>query len=296
MNGITKTGLILTIIAAACTNDGSKHKSNNLQDSAMLKNELKSETTVKKIFFNLPSPVELTQTLLKTKEPFKIDLLNPISNLEKYNTSSSLALNFGVYGADLCYCRVYDQLQESISYLSVIRKITDKLQIPEEEGSQTINRIEESIDNRDSIFHIISDTYASADSYLKENERDLTASLILVGGWVEGMHFAINIAAKNKSDQEIINRIAEQKYTLDNLLSLIDQYKDHPGVSDLVPYFIKLKEVYTGVNINHDKPVIVTDKDEQVTKIDNPGVVIISAEQLNKISQLVDQVRNKIIS
>jgi hypothetical protein len=174
-------------------------------------------------------------------------LLNPISNLEKINTSSSLALILAFMGRFMLL-PCYDQLQESISYLSVIRKITDKLQIPEEEGSQTINRIEESIDNRDSIFHIISDTYASADSYLKENERDLTASLILVGGWVEGMHFAINIAAKNKSDQEIINRIAETKYTLDNLLSLIDQYKDHPGVSDLVPYFIKLKEVYTGVN------------------------------------------------
>lgn len=296
MNRITKTGFILTIIAAACTNDGSKQKVDNMQDSALQKKEIKSENTVKKIFFNLPSPVELTQTLLKTKEPFKNDLLNPITNLDKYNTSSSLALNFGVYGADLCYCRVYDQLQESISYLSVIRKITDKLQIPEDEGSQTINRIEESIDNRDSIFHIISDTYASADSYLKENERDLTASLILVGGWVEGMHFAINIAAKNKNDQELINRIAEQKYTLDNLLSLIDQYKDHPGVSDLVPYFMQLKEVYSGVNINHDKPVIVTDKDEQVTKIDNPVVINISADQLRKISELVDQIRTKIIS
>jgi hypothetical protein len=296
MKLILKSLLVLSIaFIISCTGEKSKQKQVTLVDSVAINKE-KSEVAVKKIFFNLPSPIELTQVLLKTKEPFKNDLLNPVSNLEKYNTSTSLALNFGVYGADLCYCRVYDQLQEAIGYLAVIRKITDKLQIPEEEGSETINRIESSIEDRDSIFHIISETYASADSYLKENERDVAAALILVGGWTEGMHFAINLASKPNVKQEIINRVAEQKYTLDNLLLLIGDFKDNAGVAELIPYFEKLQEVYKTVEISYEKTVQVTDQESQVTTIDNPATINITPDQLRKISDLVDQIRFKIVS
>jgi hypothetical protein len=297
MKLFSKSLIILSILfIASCVGEKSKQKKEETKIDSISINKEKNEAAVKKIFFNLPSPVELTQVLLQTKEPYKSDLLNPVSNLEKYNTSTTLALNFGVYGADLCYCRVYDQLQDAISYLSVIRKITDKLQIPEEEGSETINRIESSMSDRDSIFRIISETYASADSYLKENERDITAALILVGGWTEGMHFAVELVSKPNVEKEIINRVAEQKYTLDNLILLISEYKENAGVAEILPYFVKLQDIYKTIEITHEKPVMVTDKNSQVTTIDTPAVINITSDQLKAISELVNQIRFKIVS
>jgi len=254
------------------------------------------EHTVKKIFFNLPSPIELTQTILSANSPYNSNLLNPVKNVNNYTSSSKLAMNFGVYGADLCYCRVYDQLQESISYLAAIRKITEKLQIPEDEGAETINRIEESLANRDSIFNIIADTYASADGYLKENERDLTATFILIGAWVEGMHFAIEINKDEASKKDLNQKIAEQKFSMQNLMMLINEYKDNIAIAELYPLFLRLEEIYENITISYDKPVVITDKETQITTIDNSSNIKITEQQLNEINKLIGEIRSKIIS
>ena len=287
--------LFVICLAVACTNSDKKQKEQQLK-SALTIDSSECEATVKRIFFNLPSPVEITQTLLKTEEPFNSEMLNSSDNLEKYNTSSSLALNFGIYGADLCYCRVYDQLQDAINYLSVIKKVTEKLQIPEEEGSETINRIEQSLENRDSIFYIISDTYARADSYLKENERDMTASLILAGAWIEGMYFATTLALQPNAKEDIVNNIVDQKYTVANLVNLLDTYKETPEVASLIDDFNKVQDIYNAIEVVYEKSVVVnTDKDDHVTSIDAPMTVKMTQDQLKDIATLIKAIRNKII-
>ncbi len=257
--------------------------------------ETNQEKTVKKIFFNLPSPIEITQTILATKSPFNSELPNSVANISNYSSSSDLALNFGVYGADLCYCRVYDELQSSISYLAAIRKITVLLQIPEEEGSETINRIEENIENRDSIFQIIAETYAGADGYLKENDRDLTAALIVVGGWVEGMYIAVNLLS-TQTNQDLLNNIAEQKYSFDNLMSVIREYRENPALADLIPSFESLQNVYNQITITHDKSVVVTDHETKVTTIDNESQISITPKQLKEITRLIVEIRSNIVN
>lgn len=277
----------------SCADKTAKQK--NIAGDITLDKMPSQEKAVKKIFFNLPSPIELAQTLLATQSPFNPDLLNPISNVDKYTSSSDLALNFGVYGSDLCYCRVYDQLQSSISYLSAIRKITDLLQIPEDEGAETINRIEENIENRDSIFQIIAETYAGANGYLKENERDLTATFILIGGWIEGMYFAVNLM-DGQVNQTLINNIAEQKYAIENLMLLIGEYKENPSIAEFYPDFEELAAVYATVEISHDKSVVVTDQEAKTTTIDNEMKIIVTDKHLTDITRLVNQIRLKIVS
>jgi len=281
------------IIVSSCNNKKETQKKDVLSFDS--EKELDNEKTVKKVFFNLPSPIEITQTILATKSPFNQELLNPVSNLSNYSSSSDLALNFGVYGADLCYCRVYDQLQSAIAYLAVIRKLTSQLQIPEDAGTETINRIEENIGNRDSIFQIISETYSEADGYLKENDRELTAALILIGGWVEGMHFAVNLQS-NQNNQALISSIAEQKYSLGNLISLIEEYKDNAAFAEIYPFFEKLVFVYNTVTITRDKSVIVTDQDTKITSIDSESNIQITKEQLNEIKNIIGEIRTKIVS
>jgi hypothetical protein len=286
----------LVLFLAGCKSDSQKKETDSKNDNVNIETELSKEKTVKKIFFNLPSPIELTQTILSSKSPYNADLLNPVGNVKNYATSAKLALNFGVYGADLCYCRVYDQLQESISYLATIRKIIEKLQIPEDEGSETINRIEESIANSDSIFEIIAETYASADGYLKENERDLTATFILVGGWVEGMHFAVSINNDAMSKNQLNSKIAEQKFSIQNLMMLVDEYRDNSTIAELHPLFTKLNQVYENITISYDKAVIITDQETKVTTIDNSTDINITQEQLDEIRKLITEIRTKIIS
>lgn len=286
----------IILVLNACQNNPSKSDIDSKTDDITLDIDGTNERTVKKIFFNLPSPMELTQTLLEAKSPYNAELLNPTKNVSNYETSAKLAMNFGVYGADLCYCRVFDQLQQSISYLATIRKITEKLQIPESEGSETINRIEENISNSDSIFQIIADTYASADGYLKENDRDLTATFILIGGWIEGMYFAVEINKDEVSKNMLNLKIAEQKFSMENLMMLLNEFKDDPYIVEFYPQFEKLNNVFEEISISYDKAVVVTDQETKVTTIDNSTKIDITNEQLDEISKLIGEIRTKIIS
>lgn len=285
------------IVFHACKHDKSKKEITTEKDLIEDIESSMEETDekVKTLFFNLPSPVEITQTIVSANKPFNKELLNPVNNYENYSASSKLALNFGVYGADLCYCRVYDQLQESINYLATIRKITEKLQIPEEEGAETISRIEESLENRDSIFQIIAETYAGADGYLKENERDLTAAFILVGGWVEGMYFAVNLTS-GEQGSSIVKRIAEQKFTIDNILTLTKPYKQTTNFVKIYPLLEQLKVVYDKIDFNYEKSVVVTDQEKGKTTIDKAVDIQITDKQLTEIKKLITNIRSIIIS
>lgn len=285
-----------TTLFTACNSKSDKKKEKAIDAIDINVNLSEEDKAVKTIFLNLPSPIELTQILLEADAKFNESLLNPTNKVDSYITSSNLALNFGIYGTDLCYCRAFEELQQSITYLAVIRTVTDKLQIPEDEGAKTLNRIEESLENRDSIFQIIADTYASADSYLKENERDLTATLILVGGWVEGMHLAVNIKEESGNSEDIINRIAEQKYPLENLMKILENFKSDNSLSAIYPKLKELDAVYQAVTITHNKPVIITDNESKETVIDNQSKIDISSEQLDEITRLIGEIRSIIVS
>ena len=294
-------GLLIILCAfiiffSGCQNKNSKSELIKQIGDIDISVDSTQEVSIKKVFFNLPSPIELTQIILASNSTFNPNLLNPVEEVNNYSSSSKLALNFGIYGADLCYCRAYDQLQESISYLATIRKISDKLQIPDNEGSETIKRIEESIEDRDLIFEIIADTYANADGYLKENERDLAATFILIGGWVEGMYFSVNINNNDESKNKFNINIAEQKFAFQNLMILIDNYLENTTIAELHPLFIKLNKIYDGISITYDSPVVITDQETRVTTIDNSANIDVTQQQLDEITDLIIEIRSIIVS
>ena len=186
-----KTYIILffTIIAIVIFNTGCNfsNDSNQIENDSLNNIDLNGEHSkkVKKIFYNVPSPIEMTAVIQKSGTEYKPEILNSYKFAGKYIKVPKQALILGVYGSDLSYVRLFDQIQLSINYLSSIKKLCDELNIPEEQGSFAISRMETNMDNRDSLLQIITETYASADLYLKENERGNTATLIILGGWIE---------------------------------------------------------------------------------------------------------------
>ncbi len=247
---------------------------------------------VKKIFYNVPSPIEMANLMQKADVQFDKTLLNPISNKDKYVTIEKVALNLGVYGADLSYTRMFDQIQESVNILSAVRKLSDALGIPQDAGSFTISKMEDNMDNRDSLLAIITNTYASADSYLKENERGSTATLIIIGGWVEALYLATQVDNNN----ELINtRIAEQKYSLNNLIDLINSYPNNEAPAKYLPKLNELKSIFDKVDIKYERGDVVVDEKSKKTIIKNKAIVNITKEELNKIKEKIENLRNEIV-
>jgi len=115
---------VFIVSLVSCASEGEKDadkKSDEIPIDTLNDGHIKKVT---KIFYNVPSPIEMNSLIQRTGSHYNEDLLNPASNRQNYTTNSKMALNLGVYGADLSYARLYDQIQISIDYLTHIKKIT----------------------------------------------------------------------------------------------------------------------------------------------------------------------------
>ncbi len=161
--------------------------------------------------------------------------------------------------------------------------------------AETMARMEENINDKDSILHLISDSYWMADAYLEENERSNLSALIISGGWVEGVYIATQLA-KSNPNAELIDRIAEQKLSLTHLLAIIETYRDEHG--DVNDIFIELKEVealYSQMSINEKKTETIVDEKTGVTTLGGRSKLILEAELLGQITNKIEQIRNRFI-
>lgn len=284
----------ITALFLCCNTNQNQNIVDN--DSISLKIDTIHSNRVKKIFYNVPSPIEMSSVIQRSGAQFKTEVLCPYKNLDKYTSMTKQALMLGVYGSDLSYVRLFEQIQLAINYLSSIKKLCDAIGIPQDQGSRAIQRMEKNIENKDSLLQIISETYAAADSYLKDNDRGNTATLVILAGWIESLYIATQISDyENPSNKEIIDRIAEQKYSLNNMIELIKAYPKDKDLQLYLPMLEDLKSVYENVNIEYVKGDVITDQDKKITTIYSVAKVDLSKETYNKIKNLAKQIRTYIV-
>ncbi|RXQ93023.1 hypothetical protein EO244_11165 [Ancylomarina salipaludis] len=262
----------------------------NVQELVVNTQSLKK---VKNIFYNVPSPVEVTNIIQKMNLPYYPDLLNPSTNSENYLTQANKALNMGVYGADLSYIRIYEQYQDAARFLVVVKKFTRQLGIPEEGERVIAKRLEKNIQNQDSLLNIITETFTDSDSYLKENRRGSTAALIIFGGWIETLYLATNIIDMNSPQDEMTKLIVEQRYSVKNLLALMKQFSDEKRVQDFLPDLILLNEKFKEIGqVKSGKAKLVSKKGKAV--IGNKVKLNLPPHILKDVKTINDRIRTRI--
>jgi hypothetical protein len=220
--------------------------------------------------------------------------LNDAKSVTTYATNFQKALNLGVYGADVGYVTIYDQSQDALKYMAVINKLSDELGITGAFDEQTIKRFESNFGKRDSMLNLVAVAYRNADAFLKDNDRLNVGALVLAGGWIETLYFSTQIAAKDKN-QDVINRIGEQKYTLNNIVKMLTPYYNQPEYDVLVDELIELAYDFDAIEIKYtyEKPEV--DIANKTTKINSKTEVVITDEHLQAIAGKVEMIRNKIV-
>jgi len=248
--------------------------------------------------FNVPSPMQLAGLLKDTELPFNKSLLSNTANCQNYTTSLKQALNIGVYGADLGYINVYEQLPEAAAYFGAIRTLSTELGILNSFSDQTMQRIERNNGNKDSLLYIISLIYRESDYYLMNSDRNEISALILAGGWVESVYLMTNAEQKTGSDKKLKQLIGEQKHPLNNLIELLRPYYGKlsnesfdtflENLSDLAGIFdeVNFKYTFKNVETNPEKKLTVINSESQ-TNLDNT--------QLKLIKDKVAKLRTDII-
>lgn len=190
----------------------------------------KKEMVEFKLFYtiaNLPSPVELISDIRKIEVPFNSELMNATDNEVKYNSAFKKSVNFGIYGVDLAYSAFYGQNQDLISSYLTTKKMAERMSIVETFETYTAD-FEKNQSNSDSLVKMMDNAYTEIDSYLRKNNRSMSASQTLAGAIIEAEYLCVELMKKEvQSDKNrlVFEKIYNQKLYLDNLISLFTELK-----------------------------------------------------------------------
>lgn len=286
------------LIAASCSSDKTKTSESDeaiTLDSLEINEQLiKDVKAVKEIFYSLPSPLETAMILKQAGAKYNEELLNPTDNVSRYVTNKSMALNLGIYTTDLSYASLFDQTQATINYMNASKKMAEGLGILNAVDEDIIARLEANINNRDVIMDIISETIMNSASFFEENDRQALSTIVLVGGWVEGLHIAINLVGPdvNLENNELVNRIIDQKLTLNTVLNLLDQNADNEDVKNVITDVNELKAIFDKIEISTSKIEPVTDAKTNITTLKSKSNISMSPKTFNDLKEKIKVIRN----
>lgn len=249
----------------------------------------------KRIFQNIPSPMQMAGLLKKAGAEYNKNVLNDPNKNSSYTAASKQALNLGIYGADLSYASVYNNTHESMLFTAAAQNLAKQLNISSTFSQETVDRMEANQNNRDSLLSIISETYWDMDQYLKTNERENISALMIAGGWVEGLYIATQVATTNDSP-ELRQRIAEQKLSLTDLIALVGTYQtDEAALAGVLADLKALDVVYADVSPGGGGTT--TTEENGVTVIGGGGTAAaLTDAQLQAIREKAATIRNTYIN
>lgn len=259
------------IFLCACSGDKSDENSDFEEENTDTRLD-SQKISAQNVFNALPVRDKIISLIASAGAEYNPMILNDPDAVNKYSTESSKALNLGVYGADLNATGVFEQTQESMLFLKCVNILAKSLGVSNSFDEKMIDRMEANKSNRDSTLEIVSQSFKSADKYLKDNGRPGTSSLIVAGAWVEGIYLAI-ATAKETKNEAIVKEIYEQGESLKYLIQLLEQSK----ISEDANYIL--------ADLKLLKPLFET-KEKKVFKVE-------SLSALDKASQTL---RTKVIS
>ncbi len=208
-----------------------------------------------------------------------------------------MALNLGIYTTDLSFASLFDQTQTSIRYMNAAKRMADGLGILDAIDNNTIEMLEENINNRDRIMDIISETFMNSSSFLTENERPALACIVLVGGWVEGLYIASSIVGDaNIEGNKLVERIVDQKLSFDIVMHLLEDNKDNIDVAEILTEISDLKSTFDKIIITTTSIQAVPDEESNVTILKSKSTIEITPEVFQELQEKVKMLRSNFIS
>jgi hypothetical protein len=248
------------------------------------------------IFYGILTPVEICAIFNRLNVPYNNATLNPTSNRDQYLSSSKAAINTGIYGVDFGYLKMFGIGKELIEDIITISDMSNKLGIPDNLLTEPIKRVHNDMSEPDTIVVLMNKAFKKMEDHLRTDGRESTAGLIVLGGWVEAMFIATQLVYDPLNpDPEVIQKIAEQKYTITSLLSFLKNYYDDP----VVVYYTKklkfLKNYFDTFDIYFKKGDLEIDTAKQVFRSSGTEMNI-TIETLNNIRNYVSILRTEMVT
>jgi len=208
----------------------------------------KQEVTIEEMIgYPVPTSFEITELIRDAGAPYILTLSNTPEMAGNYITQKEKALNLGIYATDLCYASTYMMNQATMQFLEASRTLSDELGITTSFNMNYAERIENNLNNRDSLISIVAGSFYDTWDYLVENSQDILARLVVSGSWIEGIYITANIAGTSRDNTEFLKILANQKSSLNTIVSLLGQVKDSEEAADIFNGLNDIKGVYEQV-------------------------------------------------
>ncbi len=245
--------LLILVFLASCI---AQNNPNELASVENIEDETSNEQNILVYTkYNLPLPVDFYR-FIKDYESTQnmIEILNPISNIDKYNTNKAQGINFGVFASDLAYCIVAENKQLSIDYFNVTKELADKLHIAKGYNLQVVERLNNNLNDNDSLHEIASKAYWNACNFLEANDEVNTLPLIIAGGWIESIYIACQSVDENNLSKDFLIRLTNERQALENLIQyLLDVMTDsntfeiNADIQELGTKFKAMRQIFRHV-------------------------------------------------
>ena len=288
---ISLISLCIIALLSACNGESTEKI---VYEEDTISTELETVKKAKSVFYRMYLPSEMYKVFEKAGAVYDPAILNPVENVNMYETSAKAALNLGIYGVDLSYNKMFGQNQKTLLYFAVIHKLSQQMGIPDNQFANALKKMEKNITNRDSLTKYATEIFRSTNRFLNENDREATSALVLTGGWVEAIYISASIADQNLNNTEIIERIAFQKYSLRSLISLLSNYPEDPNVTK---YLLLMK----ALNRSFDKFEIYYELDDlsidTINKLigTNKVELNLQSEHVAEIKTMIKQIRDDMV-
>jgi hypothetical protein len=246
--------MVLGITGLTSCNNGSSDKK---KKQAELEEVGKIKPEIQKNIYQLPTSAQVIKMLTELEVGYIMLISNPVENVKKYYSSSSRAINLGVYGSDLSYATLYNMTQEVYDYMKAIQTISNDLNMSKIYNAPLYDSIKKNFDNRDRLVVILTDAFNQTYEYMSENDQQALALLVVGGAWVEGMYLTTHVSEAAYQVAGISKVLIEQKKSFDLFMDITKPYMEDKDVKEFVNNLEPIKTVYAGLTTSlTDKNII----------------------------------------
>ncbi len=264
---------LLLLGSISCNND-TDNNTETTNDTASVKENTHMSGVDIDTKFKLPSPVELYMFLWDANAKFNKDALNPIDKASKYLTTTSKAINLGIYSSDLAYCTVFGKNQETFTYFSTTKKLAEDLGLTEGFDEAIAKRLDKNINNSDSLFQITSDSYSDVTRFMESQGKGDMLPLLVAGGWIESVYINVKSVGEFHTDKDIAGILADQGVLLETLIEYFNSLEEKSD--DIKNIISQFQDLQTSFDKLYDN-----DEDELITE-----------EQFNELAGKIEKIRN----
>jgi hypothetical protein len=193
----------------------------------------------------------------------------------------------------MAYITLFQRQKEAFTYFQVIYNLSDQLRLSGAFDIALMKRFEANLKKPDSLKVIADEAMNNIIDYLVSNDKEKVFAVISIGGFVEGLYIAFNLAGEYSANNPVIQRISDQKLVLENLLGYCQEFESDQNVSVALRLLEPVKAVYDQLIVTSEETKVTQSEDGSLI-ISGGNKIVMTEEQFIKLKETLFAARTSI--